>query len=338
MKLLSLKLALLVLTSIAISSAMSPKEASAQEEWFSIADDSPWKIYTKTNLLTDAKSASATLNTTYNRYVRVSCDESSVSIKHGVGGPREEKIELLSKLSGRVISAGSNIELQVRGDKNPLIRVRGRVNSDGDIELTTGTAETIEALRVARDTIVLGISDEPLVVFYNNSHSSASMLSAFKHCNLESQFSSVSPDGSVQSFLDEARGSFDEYTDDASRKRETVETTNLNRLSIERVARESRARRHRSNFAPQVAACWPGVDDLPRTKSLAVSLRVELSQNGNVNHIARISPREAPDASTAMHTALERAERAVRTCQPYSMPKEEYADWKTMIVGFGRQE
>lgn len=334
MKLLSLKLAFVFLLSIAIASALSAKEASAQENWFSITDDSPWEIYTKTNLLTDAKSASATLNTTYNRYVRVSCDESSVSVKHGVGGPREEKIELLGKLTGRAISAGSSIELQIRGDKNPLIRVRGRVNSDGDIELTTGTAETIEALRVAQDTIVLGISDKPLVVFYNNSHSSASMLSAFKHCNLESQFPSLSPEGIVQSFLDDANKIFDDETDEASRKRENVETANLYRMAIEREARDSRARRHSSNFAPQVAACWPGVEDLPNAESIAISFKVELRQNGDVNRVTRIAPREAPDSNYALHTAIERAERAVWACEPYSMPKDEYADWKTIIVSF----
>lgn len=131
-----------------------------------------------------------------------------------------------------------------------------------------------------------------------------------------------------------SRESDNAETDVASQESENAETVNLNRTVIDREARGSRARRHHSNFVPQVAACWPGVADLTSTQNLTISLRVELSKNGNVNHIERIAPRKAPDENTAMHAALARAERAVMACQPYSMPKLDYEDWRTIIVSF----
>ncbi len=78
----------------------------------------------------------------------------------------------------------------------------------------------------------------------------------------------------------------------------------------------------------QIKSCWRGVDDLPDYKKLNVEMRILLDRDGNLMEDVRLlKPTREPIGRTPMRTAVERAKRAVRSCEPYRLPQEEYADW-----------
>lgn len=78
----------------------------------------------------------------------------------------------------------------------------------------------------------------------------------------------------------------------------------------------------------QVKSCWRGVEDLPDPENLNVEMRILLDSDGNLREDVRLmKPSRAPIGRSPMRTAVERAMRAVRSCEPYNLPKEEYEDW-----------
>jgi len=86
----------------------------------------------------------------------------------------------------------------------------------------------------------------------------------------------------------------------------------------------------------QIYTCWQGVDDQPGKENLNVRLKVQLDKNGNIDgRISLIEPAREPLGRSPMRLAVERARWAVQDCAPYSLPKEEYADWKDINVNLG---
>jgi len=78
----------------------------------------------------------------------------------------------------------------------------------------------------------------------------------------------------------------------------------------------------------QVKSCWIGVDDLAGAEDLNVEMQILISEDGYLREdVKLISPSRAPLGRSPMRTAVERAQTAVRKCQPYRLPKQEYADW-----------
>lgn len=85
----------------------------------------------------------------------------------------------------------------------------------------------------------------------------------------------------------------------------------------------------------QIHPCWDGVADQPDPKRLNVSMRAELDAEGNITDIELIRPARAPIGDRSMSLAIERALRAVRKCQPYRLPSDDYELWKIANINLG---
>lgn len=85
----------------------------------------------------------------------------------------------------------------------------------------------------------------------------------------------------------------------------------------------------------QVYPCWDGVADQPSPDRLNVSLRVELDADGNVSDVELLRPTRAPIGDRSMSLAIERGLRAVRKCQPYRLPRDDYELWKVANINLG---
>ncbi|MEM5515842.1 hypothetical protein WNY37_02700 [Henriciella sp. AS95] len=85
----------------------------------------------------------------------------------------------------------------------------------------------------------------------------------------------------------------------------------------------------------QILLCWDGVDDQPEPGRLNVQMRAQLDAEGNLIDVELVRPTRAPIGDRSMALAIERALRAVRKCQPYRLPRDEYAEWKIMNVNLG---
>jgi len=100
--------------------------------------------------------------------------------------------------------------------------------------------------------------------------------------------------------------------------------------------RTSNTARLESLLYSQIRGCWDGVLDLPKPETLNVRLQVDLDQNGGLmGEVRWIDPNRMPLGRTPMRTAMERARRAVQKCQPFTLPKQEYAEWQTIRVNLG---
>ncbi|WP_084399326.1 hypothetical protein [Henriciella aquimarina] len=85
----------------------------------------------------------------------------------------------------------------------------------------------------------------------------------------------------------------------------------------------------------QVYPCWDGVADQPKPERLNISLRAELDAEGNVTDLDLVRPSRAPIGDRSMSLAIERALRAVRKCQPYRLPRDDYELWKVANINLG---
>ncbi len=85
----------------------------------------------------------------------------------------------------------------------------------------------------------------------------------------------------------------------------------------------------------QIYPCWDGVGDQPEPKRLNVQMRAELDAEGNLIDIELVRPSRAPIGDRSMSLAIERALRAVRKCQPYRLPRDDYELWKTANINLG---
>ncbi len=100
----------------------------------------------------------------------------------------------------------------------------------------------------------------------------------------------------------------------------------------DRTANEARVE---SLLWSQMAVCWGTVSDLPDPDRLAVTVRVNLKRDGTLEGDAElVSPRRAPIGDRFMGQAIDRALRAARKCQPYSLPEADYDVWREITLNF----
>jgi len=81
--------------------------------------------------------------------------------------------------------------------------------------------------------------------------------------------------------------------------------------------------------------CWAGVDDLPNPERYNVQMNLKLNQDGSIEELSLIDPKRRPIGSSFMGTAIDRALRAVRKCEPYRLPSEDYEEWKEIDFYLG---
>ncbi|MEM8615723.1 MAG: hypothetical protein AAGF20_02200 [Pseudomonadota bacterium] len=143
----------------------------------------------------------------------------------------------------------------------------------------------------------------------------------------------------LDNFLSDAESTFE--SERATRKRvETPEPERTikpleDKLPVRPVRERRGAGERNANIArleallyTQVKTCWMGVDDLPDARNLNVELTMRLDQNGVIMDGPDLQvPARPPLGNTAMRTAIQRAFTAIRKCQPYRLPRADYADW-----------
>lgn len=81
--------------------------------------------------------------------------------------------------------------------------------------------------------------------------------------------------------------------------------------------------------------CWAGVDDLPNPERYNVQMKVLLNENGGIEELTLISPKRRPIGASYMGTAIDRALTAVRKCDPFRLPSDDYELWKEINVYLG---
>lgn len=85
----------------------------------------------------------------------------------------------------------------------------------------------------------------------------------------------------------------------------------------------------------QMRECWGTVEDLPEPERLTVTVKVTLNLDGSLrDEVELVKPRRAPIGDRFMQVAIDRALRAVRTCQPYRLPVDDYEDWEEIVLNF----
>ena len=85
----------------------------------------------------------------------------------------------------------------------------------------------------------------------------------------------------------------------------------------------------------QIKPCWNGVADQPEPERLNVSMIGKLDAEGNVLELDLKSPSRVPIGDRPMQLAIERAQLAVRKCQPYRLPRDDYDLWKEININLG---
>jgi outer membrane biosynthesis protein TonB len=84
----------------------------------------------------------------------------------------------------------------------------------------------------------------------------------------------------------------------------------------------------------QIMSCWRGVSDLPKEDQINVEVRVTLNPDGSLKSDAQlVSPRSRPVGRSGL--AVDVALRAVRKCQPYQLPADDYDLWQDMNIIIG---
>lgn len=81
--------------------------------------------------------------------------------------------------------------------------------------------------------------------------------------------------------------------------------------------------------------CWAGVDDLPNPERYNVQMNLKLNEDGSIADLTLVDPKRRPIGSSFMGTAVDRALRAVRKCEPFRLPSDEYELWSEINVYLG---
>ncbi len=81
--------------------------------------------------------------------------------------------------------------------------------------------------------------------------------------------------------------------------------------------------------------CWAGVDDLPNPERYNVQMNLKLNEDGSIADLTLVDPKRRPIGSSFMGTAVDRALRAVRKCEPFRLPSDEYELWNEINVYLG---
>lgn len=85
----------------------------------------------------------------------------------------------------------------------------------------------------------------------------------------------------------------------------------------------------------RILPCWDGVSDQPNPEKLNVQMNLVLKRDGTVDDLRLVSPGRRPLGNSPMGTAVDRALKAVRKCQPYNLPDDDYAEWREINVNLG---
>lgn len=81
--------------------------------------------------------------------------------------------------------------------------------------------------------------------------------------------------------------------------------------------------------------CWAGVDDLPNPERYNVQMKVLLNENGTIADLSLVTPKRRPIGASYMGTAVDRALTAVRKCEPFRLPRDDYELWNEINVYLG---
>ena len=89
-------------------------------------------------------------------------------------------------------------------------------------------------------------------------------------------------------------------------------------------------------FYNQVEPCTVSVRDQPNWQSLNVRMEVRLRQDGTLDgDPSLIEPARRPIGRSPMGIAVQRALTAVRKCQPYRLPEDDFATWREITLNVG---
>jgi hypothetical protein len=80
--------------------------------------------------------------------------------------------------------------------------------------------------------------------------------------------------------------------------------------------------------------CWRSTQDMPNPERLIVTVRVTLNRDGTLASDPRTISAVLP-GDAQMNVAAQNALRAVRTCGPYKLPAESFAEWRELDLRFG---
>lgn len=79
--------------------------------------------------------------------------------------------------------------------------------------------------------------------------------------------------------------------------------------------------------------CWRSVSDLPDWERLDVTITFQLDSRGRLSKPpTRVAPKFIPPSDQYMNIASDRAIRAIRECEPFSMPEEKYYLWQNQDI------
>ncbi|MEM1086264.1 MAG: cell envelope integrity protein TolA [Pseudomonadota bacterium] len=89
-------------------------------------------------------------------------------------------------------------------------------------------------------------------------------------------------------------------------------------------------------FYNQVEPCTVSIRDQPNWRSLNVRLEVRLRQDGRLDGDPKlIEPSRRPIGRSPMGIALQRALTAIRKCQPYRLPEDDFETWREIKLNIG---
>lgn len=87
----------------------------------------------------------------------------------------------------------------------------------------------------------------------------------------------------------------------------------------------------------QIEPCWVPITDLPPEHQILVTIRVDLNRDGTINGSpVLVSPSSRPVGRSGI--AVDRALRAVRKCEAYRLPADDYDLWKQIDVTIGPRQ
>lgn len=88
-------------------------------------------------------------------------------------------------------------------------------------------------------------------------------------------------------------------------------------------------------FASQVGKCWQKSDRvIEKVANAKIVLEISLDREGRLVGEPLVSPESSPAASDYVKAYQESALRAVKKCQPYALPSEDYDKWKRFMPVF----
>lgn len=91
------------------------------------------------------------------------------------------------------------------------------------------------------------------------------------------------------------------------------------------------------NFRQQIVGCWavPSVQRVPSVHRVpTVEISLSLCPDGRLKLPPEVVNKEAYRADNNFRVAADSAIRAIRRCQPFEMPQDNYQTWKTMVLNF----